>query len=137
MGLGDRIRFVGPRPLAEMTAVFEVADVLVSPRVAGSNTPMKIYSYLDSGKPILATDINSHTQVLNADVAVLAAPRAADLADAMCRLAADTDLRARLAANARALAAEKYSFGTFKDKVDRLYDWVSEQVVNEPRGTRA
>ena len=35
-------------------ALFEAADVLVSPRIRGNNTPMKIYSYLESGKAILA-----------------------------------------------------------------------------------
>ena len=41
------------------------ADVLVSPRLKGLNTPMKIYSYLDSGSAVLATRLRTHTQVLD------------------------------------------------------------------------
>lgn len=40
-------------------------------RKDGKNTPLKIYSYLRSGKPIVATNILTHTQVLNDEVAVL------------------------------------------------------------------
>ena len=39
-------------------------DVLVSPRSRGTNTPLKIYQYLRSGKPIVATRLLTHTQVL-------------------------------------------------------------------------
>ena len=49
-----------------MGSLVAAADVLVSPRIKGVNTPMKIYAYLNSGKPILATDIESHSQVLDA-----------------------------------------------------------------------
>ncbi len=38
-------------------AFLALADVLCSPRVKGENTPFKIYSYLASGKPIVATRI--------------------------------------------------------------------------------
>ena len=38
--------------------------MLVSPRSRGTNTPLKIYQYLRSGKPIVATRLLTHTQVL-------------------------------------------------------------------------
>ena len=130
MGIGDRVRFVGARPLTDMPRFFDDADVLVSPRLVGNNTPMKVYSYLGSGRAILATDISSHTQALNPEVALLAPPQPAKFADAMCRLGTDAELRRRLAANARQLAAEKYSFGTFQTKVNGLYDWLNERVAD-------
>ena len=40
------------------------ADILRPPRIRGTNTPLKIYSYLRSGKPIVATNLLTHTQVL-------------------------------------------------------------------------
>ena len=54
----------------------QACDILVSPRIRGTNTPLKIYSYLRSGKPIVATDLLTHTQVLSPDVARLVAPDA-------------------------------------------------------------
>ena len=52
-------------------------DVLVSPRSRGTNTPLKIYQYLRSGKPIVATRLLTHTQVLSDETAILtgATPR--------------------------------------------------------------
>lgn len=40
--------------------VMRLVDVLVSPRLNGNNTPMKIYTYLAGGKPIVLTDIAAH-----------------------------------------------------------------------------
>src|SRR5262249_21775418 len=70
--------FAGERPAAEIPAYLLAADVLVSPRSRGTNTPLKIYQYLRSGKPIVATRLLTHTQVLNDRTAILtdAAPTA-------------------------------------------------------------
>ena len=57
--------FAGERPAAEIPAYLLAADVLVSPRSRGTNTPLKIYQYLRSGKPIVATRLLTHTQVLD------------------------------------------------------------------------
>jgi glycosyltransferase involved in cell wall biosynthesis len=117
----DRIRFAGARPLTMMKSLFGAADVLVSPRIKGDNTPMKLYSYLDSGKPIIATDIASHTQVLTTDTALLTAPEPAAVANAMVRLAGDPGLRRQLADKALAEARGKYHFGAFRKTVLDLY----------------
>lgn len=121
MGLGDAVHFLGPRPLSEMGALFASADVLVSPRITGNNTPMKIYSYLDSGKPILATDLPTHTQVLKPDVAFLAPPEPGPFASAMIRLSSDPALRQKLGLRGRQLARTAYSRPAFTAAVHALY----------------
>ncbi len=50
--------------------------MLVSPRSSGTNTPLKIYQYLRSGRVIVATRLLTHTQVLSDEVAILTAPTA-------------------------------------------------------------
>jgi len=121
-GIGDRVHFAGPQPLSAMRAIFDSADVLVSPRIKGDNTPMKVYSYMDSGKPILATRRLTHTQVLDDHTALLAEPEPAAFAAAMKRLIDDPALRQQLGAAARTVAAEKYSYAAYKRAVDSLYD---------------
>ena len=106
---GVGLRFFGPLPLACLPGALVQADVLVSPRLHGVNTPMKIYSYMMAGRAILATSILSHTQVLDADCALLAEPTAAALAEGLLALAADPALRARLGAAARERAVTRYS----------------------------
>ena len=55
LGLADVTLFAGERPASEIPAYLLASDVLVSPRSRGTNTPLKIYQYLRSGKPIVAT----------------------------------------------------------------------------------
>ncbi|HTK06305.1 MAG TPA: glycosyltransferase family 4 protein [Ktedonobacteraceae bacterium] len=80
LGVAHIVRFISQRPLEEMPALMALADILVSPRCAGTHTPLKLYTYLRSGKPILATNIMSHTQVLDAHTALLVPPLPAALA---------------------------------------------------------
>ena len=128
LALGDHVHFVGPRPVAQMTDCVEAADVLVSPRLSGGNTPMKIYSYLASGKAILATDLPTHTQVLSAEVAVLRAPTPEAFADGLVRLLEDSALRRRLGAAASRLAEQRYSYSVFLKTFNDLYGDVSADL---------
>jgi glycosyltransferase involved in cell wall biosynthesis len=119
--LEERVYLLGPRPLAQLTGFLAQADILISPRLRGSNTPMKIYSYMNSGVGILATRILSHTQVLDDDCALLVEPNPQALAKGLATLAADEALRARLGAAARRRARERYSVEAFREKVCAAY----------------
>src|SRR5207245_10009441 len=52
-GIDDVVIFAGEQPAAQIPAYLHAADVLVSPRSRGTNTPLKIYQYLPSGTPIV------------------------------------------------------------------------------------
>ena len=126
LGLGAAARFAGPQPAARMASFFADADVLVSPRITGINTPMKLYSYLDSGKPVLATRLPTHTQAVSDREALLADPEPRPFAEGMFRLAADPELRRQLAAAADALVEQRYSYPAFKAAIARAYETVSK-----------
>jgi glycosyltransferase involved in cell wall biosynthesis len=119
--LEERVYLLGPRPLAQLTGFLAQADILISPRLRGSNTPMKIYSYMNSGTAILATRIASHTQVLDDGCALLVEPDPAALAQGLGTLAADEALRARLGLASRRRAGERYSVEAFRQKVCAAY----------------
>lgn len=120
-GAGDVAVFTGQQPAREIPAFVESADLLVSPRIRGTNTPLKIYSYLRYGKPIVATDLVTHTQVLTRDVARLVAPEPAALADALSQLLNDPAERARLSRAARQLAEERYSRRAYVERTAEAY----------------
>jgi len=128
LGLADRVRFAGPRPVALLGPVLDAADVLVSPRTLGFNTPMKIYSYLDSGKPIVATRLPTHTQVLDDAIAVLCAPEPAAFGAALRGLLADPAQAARVGAAGRARARAEYTPEAFRRKVLAFYRAVEEKL---------
>lgn len=129
VGLGENVRFLGPWPIGRMAELFAVADVLVSPRIQGNNTPMKIYSYLQSGKPILATDLPTHTQVLTPATAVLAVPTPARFAAGMRRLIEHPDQGQELARRAKILADAQYSRPVFERTVLELYEWIEHATT--------
>jgi glycosyltransferase involved in cell wall biosynthesis len=86
-GLAARVVLLGQRPAAAIPGYLRAADVLVSPRSRGTNIPLKIYSYLASGVPVVATDLPTHTQTVTSDIALLAAPEPGSFAAAIARAA--------------------------------------------------
>ncbi|OVE73835.1 hypothetical protein BVX94_02650 [bacterium B17] len=121
LGLEDSVHLVGPRPVSHMKALLESADVLVSPRTKGGNTPMKIYSYMDSGKALLATSLETHTQVLDDSTAMLAKPEKEPFAKAMKQLLEDAELRNRLGSACKHAAEERHSPDAFRKTVKEIY----------------
>jgi glycosyltransferase involved in cell wall biosynthesis len=135
LGLKDKVRFLGPRPLSDLGAYLAQADVLVSPRLTGNNTPMKIYSYLDSGVPILATRLPTHTQVLDDTIACLAPAKPFEFGKAMAQLALDRPRRARLAFRARERVQRDYTPEAAERKLRDFYGSVSELVTATERAS--
>ena len=123
LGVAPRVRLVGTVPSPLVPACLMAADVLVSPRERGSNTPLKIFSYLRSGRPIVATDILSHTQVLDPASCVLVAPTAVGLADGIAAALGEGPNRRRVDKGARALQAQ-YGIEQYVSGVCRAYQHV-------------
>ena len=113
--------FSGQRPPEEIASFVGACDILVSPRISGTNTPLKIYSYLRSGRPIVATDLRTHTQVLTPETARLAPPDPAALATGMAALIDQPAERTRLAEAARALAEAHYSRASYLSRTAAAY----------------
>jgi glycosyltransferase involved in cell wall biosynthesis len=82
---------------------------------------MKIFSYLASGRSIMATNIPSHTQVLDASCALLVDPTPAAMAQGLSRLAADPGLREDMGKTGQSLSRSRYSFARFQTTVKELY----------------
>jgi len=125
----DFIIFTGKKPADEMPMYMEIADILVSPRSVGTNTPLKIYSYLESGKPIVATNLLTHTQALDEDVAILTEPNPEKFAEGILKLLVDDNLRIQLGQRGKKLADTKYSYDAFKLKNEEVYENIETLLV--------
>jgi glycosyltransferase involved in cell wall biosynthesis len=119
--LGSQVHLAGPRPLAQLNDYLAQADILCSPRLKGVNTPMKIYSYMASGRAILATDILSHTQVLDESTALLVPPTPEGIARGLRTLLQEPDHRARIGQNAALHARSTYSISVFRQRLEEAY----------------
>jgi glycosyltransferase involved in cell wall biosynthesis len=112
-GVADAAVFAGQRPADEIPAFLDAADVLVSPRSTGTNTPLKIYQYLRSGRPIVATRLLTHTQVLDDQVAFLTPPTPEGFARGILDALGDPVRAREKGERARTLAATKYSYEAY------------------------
>lgn len=131
---GARCVFAGKRPPEELPAFLALADVLVSPRSKGVNTPFKIYTYLASGKPLVATRIVTHTQLLDDALAVLTDVSAAGLAAGLrFVLEHPGDARER-AGRGAALLEREFSAARYAEKVRGAYAQIL--AGPEPRPAR-
>jgi glycosyltransferase involved in cell wall biosynthesis len=128
LGMAERVHFLGTRPVAQIGRYMAQADILVSPRTQGANTPLKVYSYLDSGVAVLATRLPTHTQVMTDEIAQLVEPSPEDFARGLVALFADPDLRQGLARRARALIQREHNYPVFRERVHELYAQLDEMI---------
>jgi glycosyltransferase involved in cell wall biosynthesis len=129
LGLSSSVTLLGMLPATVVPAGLIAADILVSPRQKGRNTPLKIFSYLQSGRPIVATDIASHTQVLDQHSCVLVPPTAPGLARGIGSLLDDGPTRNRAITGARVLQAD-YGIERYVRGVARAYEHVGGASVD-------
>jgi len=121
LGIQGDVEFLGPRPLHRLSEYLGQADILCSPRMKGVNTPMKLYAYMASGVPMVATDILSHSQVIDRSCAFLGAAEPEALAAAMREALEDPAERLRRGRAARHLARREYSRAMFEKRIRSVY----------------
>ena len=131
-GVGESTFFLGPRPFELLGNYLSCADVVVCPRIRGINTPMKVFPCMHSGKPLLATDLRTHNQLLTQEVAFLAEASPDRYADGMLHLAADESLRNRLGKAGRDFVLKNHTFEAHKRRLNGAYDWIESRLHPEP-----
>ena len=100
------------------------ADILLSPRLAGMNTPLKLLDYLKAGAAIVATDCEANRLILSSETALLTPPTPEGFAEGILALCRDPAHRARLARGGAALIATRYNFTLFRDALRQCYTYV-------------
>lgn len=120
--LDDKVIFTGRVAQTQAKKYNAMATILLSPRVSGNNTPLKIYEQLASEKPLVATNIFSHTQVLTDDIAFLIEPTAQGMAQGILDALADEQRAQAKAQAAKRVYEEKYSRPVYTGKMQRLLE---------------
>lgn len=129
LSLSSRVFFTGQVDPSEVPMYIAMADVLVSPRTAGTNTPLKIYSFLKSGKPLVATDLWTHTQVLDDKTGVLANPDPESFARGIL-FALNEKQAAERALAAKQMAEREYTFENYKKKITEA---LGKSLLDNPK----
>ena len=121
MNLSDHTLFLDIVSPEESMVYLAYASVLISPRLNSTTVPLKIYSYLHSGKPIVATNTDAHLQVLNPDISVLVEPNKFAFAEGIIKVLDDPQLAERLGQKALQYGNLKFNYQNYLDKVNRIY----------------
>lgn len=117
----ERVSFPGKIHPDELAAYLAAADILLSPRISGVNTPLKLLDYCKAGRAIVATDNSANRQILNEECALFAPPQPEPFAGAILRLLEDGALRDRLGRGALRLFEEEYNYDRFKERLAACY----------------
>ena len=133
-GLDASAIFAGQRPADEIPLFLDAADVLVSPRSTGTNTPLKIYQYLRAGRPIVATRLLTHTQVLDDDVAILTPATPDGLAGGILSALADPERARAVGERARLLAETKYSYEAYLSRTRQACAYLTDGATPQVAG---
>ncbi|MBA2243435.1 MAG: glycosyltransferase [Gemmatimonadetes bacterium] len=129
LGVEAHFVLVPAVPATEVFRYQRLADVLVTCRARGTNTPLKIYQYLRAGKPIVATRIRSHTQVLDPATAELVGLSAGEIAAGLIRVLEDPAYGRELARASARLGAEDYSDAAY---IGRLRELLARLPIHRP-----
>lgn len=133
LGLAGKVVFVDKVPPSRVALYLELADVLVSPRLAGTNTPLKIYSFLKSGRPLVATRLWTHTQMLDETISVLVEPEPEAMARGIA-FALDDPAAARRARAAKEMADRDYTRERYTEKIRLCLETARSGLRSERRG---
>jgi glycosyltransferase involved in cell wall biosynthesis len=113
-----QVHFLGTVQPEDLPGIYRAAHIVVAPRLSGTNTPMKIYDYMHSGCAIVATNLESHTQILDESCAILVDPSVDNLANGMRHAAAEPRRRIDLAQRAREIVAAHTSAEIFESRLE-------------------
>ncbi len=108
VGAASSLVLVPARPQSDMPAFMAACEVLASPRVQGINPPGKLFSYLSSGRPIVATDSLVHNQLLDSRCSILTPPDPEGLAAGILTALLDAARREEVVRGAQEILRTEY-----------------------------
>ncbi|KKS96840.1 hypothetical protein A3B05_01040 [Candidatus Giovannonibacteria bacterium RIFCSPLOWO2_01_FULL_43_160] len=116
------IKFIGHKPYAEIPNYLKSADILVLPNKAGHKmsekhtSPLKLFEYMASGRPIVASDLLSLREILTEQEAIFFKPDdPLDLALKIKEILVNQSLAEQISQNAR----EKVQNYTWQNRAHR------------------
>jgi glycosyltransferase involved in cell wall biosynthesis len=134
LGLEGRISFTGWLGRAAVTQALATADALVLPSYHEA-LPLVLHEAAGLNVPIVTTPVGAIAELFtDGDTALFVTPGdRAGLAAALSRVLADAALRARLAANARALFDREFTMAAFTRHLCATY----RTLLSQPAGLKS
>jgi len=130
-GNGKNIKIFGQKPHEEIPLFLKTADVLVLPNSAKEiisslyTSPLKLFEYMASGRPIVASDLPSIREVLNEKNSILVKPDDAEaLASGIKKALGDITLSDQISRTAFE-DVKKYTWGK---RAVKIHDYIIQNL---------
>jgi glycosyltransferase involved in cell wall biosynthesis len=126
LSVNDQVRFIGLSPQSDLANYQKAADVLLMPfpktkHYAYYMSPLKMFEYMASKRPIIATDLPSVKEVLNNGNAIIVRPdNSEDLADGIKKVLEEENLVNKITEQAFRDAGQY----TWERRVERILDFI-------------
>jgi glycosyltransferase involved in cell wall biosynthesis len=119
LGIGDAVRFFGPR--SDTERFYQAADLFVLPTLYETFS-IATYEAAACGLPVVATPVSGIGDLVRDDAGFLVDRTSDQVAEALHRLAADPSLRRRMGEAGRR-RAQTFTWGRSVDSVLALYSY--------------
>jgi glycosyltransferase involved in cell wall biosynthesis len=103
-------------------------DIVTAPYAPMGNdpiyfSPLKVFEYMAMGKPVVASRIDQLAEIFEdgEEIVLIKPGNVEELADAILKLIADSELAQRLGANARTKVLSTYTWGKTVVKILEIY----------------
>ena len=125
------VKFIGQRPHSEISYWLKAADVLVLPNSGKEEiskswtSPLKLFEYMASKRPIVASDLPSLREILNENNAVLVRPDDQEsLAQGIKRVLEDKDLAEKISNR----AFQNVQNHTLEKRAENILKFISQNL---------
>ena len=131
-GISDRVVFTGRVPHNEVTDFYRICDFLVLPRRDTRETrlvtPLKPLEIMAMGKPLIASDVGGHLEMVEDGVngLLFKSEDVSDLASKCAMLAGNRDLRADLGTRARKWVEANRDWRVLVERYITAYEKLTE-----------
>ena len=119
------VRFVGLRTMDELRQLRAQSVAVVSPSIWYENSPISVLEAMRDGRPVIATDIGGHPELVADGGGLMIPPSDPDaLEEAMSRLWADRDAAAVIGRAGRERLLASFTLAEHVSKLEAIYDEV-------------
>jgi len=129
LGLADSVKLLGPQPQGEVRRKMHQASVVAAPCIMASDgdrdgLPTVLLEAMAMGTPVVSTDVTGIPEILEDGVTGLDVPQrdSGALEGACLRLLRDSELRKRLAENAREIVNQRFDIRKNSIELRALFD---------------
>ncbi len=128
LGIQHRVHLLGGWPASKLDRLLPEADILVEPSLDAERTPGALYSLLAAHRPVIVAEVPGRSRLVDPTVCELAPPDRLGIGHALAELAANPNLRQRLARAAASCIAGHHVYTAFCSTLSEL-----ERLVGGPR----